>query len=173
MHFLRDLARNFTTWVRDSLLGTIWHPRMKNMCTGIRIWRVMALRNACRTYNYIRIETCYALTKLTKRIRVVSVLFPFGQVVSAQVLSAGFPGWVVSARFKGGSFGPDSKGESIRPDIFILGKQLRYLVEFTWICIHKIDRGYVFDSVNALKELLSFFGKFRLLTTLLLFTPLN
>ena len=31
------LARNFKTCVRDSLLGTIWRPRMKNMRTGIRI----------------------------------------------------------------------------------------------------------------------------------------
>ena len=33
----RVLARNFKTCVRDSLLGIIWRPRMKSMCTGIRI----------------------------------------------------------------------------------------------------------------------------------------
>ena len=33
----RVLARNFKTCVRDSLLGIIWRPRMKNMRTGIRI----------------------------------------------------------------------------------------------------------------------------------------
>ena len=37
IYFFRVLARNFKTCVRDSLLGIIWHPRMKNMCTGIRI----------------------------------------------------------------------------------------------------------------------------------------
>ena len=31
------LDRNFKTCVRDSLLGIIWRPRMKNMHTGIRI----------------------------------------------------------------------------------------------------------------------------------------
>ena len=52
----RVLARNFKTCVRDSLLGIIWRPRMKNMRTGIRIWRViMVLRNACRTDSYVRI----------------------------------------------------------------------------------------------------------------------
>ena len=34
---VRVLARNFKTCVRDSLLGKIWRPRMKNMRTGIRI----------------------------------------------------------------------------------------------------------------------------------------
>ena len=34
---VRVLARNFKTCVRDSLLGIIWRPRMKNMRTGIRI----------------------------------------------------------------------------------------------------------------------------------------
>ena len=34
---VRVLARNFKTCIRDSLLGIIWRPRMKNMRTGIRI----------------------------------------------------------------------------------------------------------------------------------------
>ena len=40
------------------------------------------------------------------------------------------PNWGGSFRpsFKDGSFRPDLRGESFRPDIFISGKQLRYLV---------------------------------------------
>ena len=53
---------------------------------------------------------------------VVSDLFPFSQVVSARflgrVVSALFHGWVV--------LGPNLGGESFWPDLFILGKQVRY-----------------------------------------------
>ena len=54
--FDRVLTRNFKTCIRDTLLGIIWRPRMKNMRTDIRIWWViMVLRNACRTDSYVRI----------------------------------------------------------------------------------------------------------------------
>ena len=57
-----------------------------------------------------------------KWIRVVLVLVPFGQVVSAQ-----FPGWVVSVNwsgsfrpnFKSGWFRPDFRDELFRLDIFL------------------------------------------------------
>ena len=40
-------------------------------------------------------------------------------------------GWSFRPSFKGGSFRPDLRGESFLPALFISGKQLRYLVEFT------------------------------------------
>ena len=36
-NIFRLLARNFKTCAQDSLLGAVWHPRMKNMHKGIRI----------------------------------------------------------------------------------------------------------------------------------------
>ena len=32
--YIRDLARNFKTCLRDFLLGATWHPGMKNVRTG-------------------------------------------------------------------------------------------------------------------------------------------
>ena len=65
----RVLARNFKTCVRDSLLGIIWRPRMKNMRTGRSeydesSWSYETRAAPIATSEF---EIRYSLSKLTKR----------------------------------------------------------------------------------------------------------
>ena len=69
------------------------------------------------------------------------------------------PSWGGSFRpyFIGGSFRPDFRGESFRPSLFILGKTSKMIwLKSPWFCFDKAGKSYVFDSVNIVKELISF-----------------
>ena len=80
---------------------------------------------------------------MKKRIRFVSVLFPFVRSFRPGSFQPDFwgesfrPSWGGSFRpfFIGGSFRPDFWGESFRPDLFIMGKQVRYKVDGKKLCI--------------------------------------
>ena len=64
----RVLARNFKTWVRDSLLGIIWRPRMK-ICVRVSeydesSWSYETRAAPIATSEF---EIRYSLSKVTKR----------------------------------------------------------------------------------------------------------
>ena len=61
-------------------------------------------------------------------------------------------GWVVSAEFQSGSFWPVLRSELFRPDLFILGKQVRYYVQL----MIKVTKVMYLIVLNAVKEFFSF-----------------
>ena len=68
------------------------------------------------------------------------------------------PSWGGSFRhyFIGGSFRCYFWGESFQPDLFILGKRKTIKLNSSCFCFDKAGKTYVFDSVNVIKEVISF-----------------